>query len=189
MQRSGAFLVFVVTMAGLAGCASAVPPEGVAPTSADPPTAERSCPEGFFDALAEHLATQPAGDFAEVTLVEEPAYAFRPDALNDTVRAGCVFRVERESAAGDIMVQTFGVTSGADESQVLGILESAEWVQPFADVEPGAYESEERDPGGNAQLESIGVFPVSGPDFILAFPGWSNFFDPAEMVLQSVPQI
>ncbi len=189
MLRSGALLVFVVTIAGLAGCASTSQLEEAGPPSGDPPITERSCPEGFFDVLAEHLKTQPSGDFTEVRLIEEPAYAFRPDALNDTVREGCVFRVERESAAGDIMVQIFGVTSGADEPQVVGILESAEWVQPFPDVEPGAYESEERDPAGNAELESIGIFPVSGPDFVLAFPSWSDYFDAGEMVLQSVPHI
>ncbi|WP_309708869.1 hypothetical protein [Pseudolysinimonas sp.] len=189
MQRSAAFLGFVATLLGLAACSSTLAPEVAAPTSADPQTTERSCPEDFFDTLTTHLETQPAGDFTEVRLIEEPAYAFRPDALNDTVHEGCVFRVERESAAGDIMVQVFGVTSGADESQVLGILTSAGWVQPFPDLEPGAYESEERDPVGHGELESIGVFPVKGPDFVLAFPDWSEYFDASEMVLQSVPHI
>lgn len=178
-----------VTIAGLAGCASAEPPEGVSPTPSGAQAVERSCPEGFFDALTDHLETQPSEPFTEITLVEDPSYAFRPDAVNDTVREGCVFRVERASAAGDIMIQVFGVTSGADESQVLGILESAGWVQPFPDVEPGAYESEERDTAGNPELESIGVFPVSGPDFVLGFPDWSTYFDPGEMVLQSVPHM
>jgi hypothetical protein len=157
--------------------------------STDQPVAARLCPAGFFEALTEHLEAQPVGDFTEVRLVAEPTFAFLPEALNEAAREGCVFRVERESAAGDIMVQVFGVTSGSSESQVLGILESAEWVQPFPDVEPGAYESEERDSAGSAVLESIGVFPVSGPDFVLGFTGWSDYFDATEMILQSTPTV
>lgn len=181
--------MLVVTIAGLAGCAPAEPRESLGPAPSGAPADERSCPEGLFDALTAHLETQPSGGFTEIALVEDPSYVFRPDALNDTVREGCVFRVERSSATGGIMAQVFGVTSGADESQVLGILESAGWVQPFPDVEPGAYESEERDTAGNPELESIGVFPVSGPDFVLGFPDWSIYFDPSEIVLQSVPHM
>lgn len=189
MKRSGAFLTVMVASACLAGCAPTPQVHDAGSSSSAQPVDARSCPAGFFDALTEHLEAPTPGDFPEVRLIEEPDYAFRPDALNDTVRGGCVFRVERESPAGDIMVQVFGVTSGADESQVVSILESAEWVQPFPETEPGAYESEERDPAGNAELESIGIFPVRGPDFLLAFTGWSEYFDVTEVVLQSVPQI
>lgn len=185
MQRSGALLAFVVTIAGLAGCVSVPLPDGVVATPSDPPAIERSCPEGFFEALTEHLATQPVGDFTEVRLIEEPTFAFLPDPINDTVREGCVFRVERESAVGDIGRQVFGVTSGADQSKVIDILESAGWVQLFPDVEPSAW--------GNAELESVGIYTMSGSDFGLAFPGWSdvllNYFDATETILQSVPAI
>jgi len=193
MLRSGTLLVLLFTFVGLAGCAATAPAGEGGSASPDPQASTRSCPEGFLDALTEHLAAPPDGGATEVSLIEEPAYAFRPDALNETVRGGCVFRVELESAAGDIMVQIFGVTSGADESQVRGILESAGWVQPFPDAEPGAYESEERDPSVNAALESVGVYAIGGSDFERAFPGWSDllldYFDATEMILQSVPTI
>lgn len=189
MKRSGPLVVLFVALAGVTGCASAPPLPEVASPSADPQGDPRSCPAGLFDALTEHLEARPLGDFTEVRVIEEPTYAFLPDSLNATVREGCVFRVDRESAAGNIMVQIFGATSGSGESQVLGILESAGWVQPFPDVEPHAYESEERDPAGNAELFSVGVSPVVGPDVMLGFEGWANFFDATEVILQSVPRI
>lgn len=187
--RSGLFLVLVVALAGVAGCTSASPRPEVGSPSDDLQGDPRSCPVGLFDALTEHLEARPVGDFADVTVFEEPTYPFLPDTLDATVREGCVFRVESASPAGNIMVQIFGVTSGSDESQVLGILESAGWVQPFPDVEPHAYESEDRDPAGNAELFSVGVSPVGGPDVMLGFDGWGNYFDTTEMILQSVPRI
>jgi hypothetical protein len=72
---------------------------------------------------------------------------------------------------------------------VLDLLHAAGWVQPFPEAEPFAYESEVRDPGGNQNMSSVGVFAAADTDPIFGFAGWVEYFAGSAVVLQAAPSV
>lgn len=182
MSRSGVLLIIVSALALLTACTG----PDQQPTVQEPaPPSSRSCPIGFTDALASHIATT-TGD--EVSVTEDTAFRFDPPELDKTVDAGCVVRIEQTIPNGT-MVRVVGVTSDVTLEGVLDLLHAAGWVQPFPEAEPFAYESEVRDPGGNQNMSSVGVFAAADTDPIFGFAGWVEYFAGSAVVLQAAPSV
>jgi hypothetical protein len=187
MVRSGVLVTFLAATTLLTGCSMSTPEpdvQGQEPPAETGAPVSRSCPDGFAEALAAHVAATTGDDVEVVEVVEDEDYRFAPAALDETVADGCVVRVERTIPDG-VMMQVLGVAKQETLDDVLGLLNDAGWVQPFPDIEPHAFESEPRNAAGNSDMASVGVFSTGGTDPIFGFTGWSDYFGESSAVLQS----
>jgi hypothetical protein len=186
MKRSaGATVVAVALVALLAACGTQGPDptatSGPSELATDEPVVARSCPDGFADALAAHIAAA-TGDTTRV--LADDAYRFEPSSVDRMLDSGCVVRVEQD-VPGGVMIRALGVATEVGFEDAVAVLIEEGWVQPFPEVEPWAYESEERNPAGNADMVSMGVFPAAGVDPIFSFPDWSQYFPESAVAFQA----
>jgi len=185
MTRSAGFafvavaLVALLTACGTPGANPTATP-GSPELATDEPAA-RSCPDGFADALAAHI-TSSTGNTSRV--LADDTYRFEPSSVDGLLDSGCVVRVEQDIPGG-VMIRALGVTTEVDLDDASTLLVDEGWVQPFPDVEPWAYESEERNSAGNSDISSIGLFSAADVDPIFGFPDWSHYFPESAVAFQA----
>jgi hypothetical protein len=175
MVRSG--LLVIVLVGALVGC-SAAPPSEPTPTS---PTVA-ACPEGLTEALRAHLSTQPwNGELPAGAAVDsDPDATFTSSLVRSMV--GCHFTTEIRNAAGDRMMQIFGVADGLDEVGVIAEFKQAGW-EPLPGA-TGVWQDPE-DIQEGAQIYPRGV---AGGRPALDFPDWDDYLGPGDvLLLGSIP--